>query len=457
MTDVRAAALDCLIRILEKGELSHLVLKETLEACKDWEKRDRAFLTRLTEGTIERLYELDYIIDRFSRVKTEKQKPVIREILRMAVYQLKYMDSVPERAAVNEAVRLCGKRGFGSLKGFVNGVLRTIARELPGISYPKREEGFAEWARVAFSMPAWITETLMAEYGEARTEAIFRAMVPERPLTVRFYTSRASEKEILESLSAQEITAVPAAEVPGTYVLEHYDSLDKIRAFTQGLFQVQDVSSVLSGLAASPKPGDFVLDVCAAPGGKSLLAADLLAGTGHVEARDLKPDKVALIEENIRRSGLSNISARVFDAMAPDRDMIGKADVVIADLPCSGLGIIGRKSDIKYKLTEEGQKELVRIQRAILSVVWQYVKPGGRLVFSTCTLLPSENRENADWFAAEYPFFPEPLSGRIPERFLGDGPAHELQLLPGEKGTDGFFISSFRRKAEEGDTYEGRY
>ncbi len=451
MTDVRELSLDCLVDILEKGKYSHVVLKQALDAHGELSKRDRAFLTCLTEGCVERLYELDYVIDCFSRLKTAKMKPLIRELLRMGVYQIKYMDSVPDRAAVNEAVRLAGKRGFGSLKGFVNGVLRNVARQYAFISYPKREDSFSQWAKVVYSMPPWITEELLKEYGEERTEQILAAGLSARPLSVRCNLSRASLKAIVKSLEEQGIGVKSVKDVPSVLLLEGYDSLSETKAFQEGLLQVQDISSVLAGLSAGIKQGEFVLDVCGAPGGKSLHAADLLMGTGHVEARDLTPEKTALIKENIKRSGFSNISVKVWDALAPDASMIQKADVVLADLPCSGLGIIGRKGDIKYKITKEQQKELSALQRKILSVVWQYVKPGGRLVFSTCTVFPSENRENAQWFIKHFPFTPVDLKKILPKRFFGEGERTEgsdrgwLQLLPGERETDGFFIAVFRR------------
>ena len=263
---------------------------------------------------------------------------------------------------------------------------------------------------------------------------------------MRCNRSRASEEEILESLAAQGIGVARVPDVPGVLTLTGFDRPGEIRAFKEGLLQVQDVSSVLAGLAADIKPGDFVLDLCAAPGGKSLHAADLVGENGHVEARDLTEAKTALIEDNVRRSRFGNISVRVWDARMPDPEMFGRADVVLADLPCSGLGIIGRKSDIKYNMTRQAAAELAALQREILGVSWQYVKPGGRLVFSTCTVLPSENRENADWFAEHYPFTEADLGKELPGRFFaGEEKTGRLQLLPGEKGTDGFFIAAFQR------------
>lgn len=434
------------MEILEKNRHSHLVLKNTLKAHGELPKRERAFLTCLTEGTLERLYELDYIIDCFSKVKTVKQKPLIRELLRMSVYQIKYMDSVPDRAAVNEAVRLAGKRGFASLKGFVNGVLRTVIRESDTLSYPRQEDGFLEWARVACSMPEWITKELLLEYGQERTLKMLSQGILERPFTVRCNRSLASQKEIEKSLLEQGIVVKQVPEVSGVLVLEGFDCPEEIQAFKGGFLQVQDVSSVLAGIAADIKPGDFVLDICAAPGGKSLHAADLLGGSGHVEARDLTEEKTALIRDNIKRNRFSNLSVRVWDARIPDQTMFGQADVVLADLPCSGLGIIGRKKDIKYKMTKKQQMELSALQREILDASWQYVKPGGRLVFSTCTIFPSENRENARWFGEHYPFTLVDLKKELPEQFFEEEEKNGwLQLLPGEKGTDGFFIAAFQR------------
>ncbi len=444
MTDARAVALDCLLQILEKGAYSHLVLGKALDQLSD--PRDRAFAARLTEGVIERLYELDYIIDCFSKVRTEKLKPVIRELLRMGVYQLKYMD-VPDRAAVGESVRLAAKRGFSSLKGYVNGVLRAAARGLSQVSFPSEEEDFFSWARIRFSVQEWIVEELSAEYGRERTKRLLEAGLQERPVTGRAFLSRAPFSQIKESIEAQGASVTPVDGIPGAFTLRGAGDVRRLSAFQEGLFQIQDVSSMLAGLAAAPEEGGFVVDVCAAPGGKSLHAADLLRGTGHVEARDVSGGKAALIEENIKRSRLANISARVHDARVPDSAMDGRADVVIADLPCSGLGIIGRKGDIKYKMTKEAQRELSALQREILDTVWRYVKPGGRLVYSTCTLLPSENRKNAEWFLENHPFTAEELKGRIPQRFFREGAKKgQLQLLPGESEGDGFFIAAFRRE-----------
>ena len=226
--------------------------------------------------------------------------------------------------------------------------------------------------------------------------------------------------------------------------MDYPESLD---AFREGLIRIQDLSSSLAGDAAGIKEGDFVLDVCGAPGGKGLHAADLLHGTGQVEIRDVSDYKVSLIKENIARSGCTNVFACAVDAGEFDASMEQKVDVVIADLPCSGLGIIGRKPDIKYNASMDGIRDLAALQRQMLSVVWQYVKPGGVLVYSTCTVNRLENDENRAWFLNEYPFEPVDISGRLGIDFQEDSLKEGyIQLYPGVHPCDGFFISVMKRK-----------
>lgn len=240
-----------------------------------------------------------------------------------------------------------------------------------------------------------------------------------------------------------------AREEPGLPYALHirgYDALGRIPAFREGLFFVQDVSSMLAVEAAQAEKDSFCLDVCAAPGGKAMQLSMLLEGSGRVEARDLTDYKVGAVEENVERLGIANIHACVYDARILDPAMIEKADVVLADLPCSGLGVLGKKPDIKYRTTPESLDSLAELQREILGTVWQYVKPGGTLIYSTCTINPQENEENVRWFLEQYPFTAEPL----PETFAGfaderDRQKGMCQLLPGTHGTDGFFIARLKR------------
>lgn len=436
-TNSREIVLDILMEILEKGSLSHLVLKQALEKYQYLEKQDRAFITRITEGTLEYLIQIDAVINRYSKVKTGKMKPVIRTLLRLSVYQILYMERVPDSAVCNEAVKLAKKRKFQGLSGFVNGILRTVSREKESITFTSAAE--------RYSIPQWMYDMWEKEYGAEYAERISASFLEDRPLTVRCNLSRASKEEILDRLAAQGIETVPSPLVDTVLEIRGYDYLDAVEAFAEGLITVQDTSSALVGVIASPEKGNFVLDVCSAPGGKAMHAADMMMGTGLVESRDLTEYKVMLIEENIARCGFENMQTAVWDATVPDETMYEKADIVLADLPCSGLGIIGKKPDIKMRLKEEEIKALSDLQKEILTVVSRYVKPGGTLVFSTCTINRQENDENAEWILQNLPFKKKEIVSALPEMLKKDCAGNQIQLLPGIHPCDGFFIAAFER------------
>lgn len=428
--NTRELALDTLMEIMEHGQYSHLVLRNVLDKYAYLEKQERSFLTRLVEGTIERAVELDYILNIYSKVKVKKMKPLIRNLLRMSVYQLRYMDSVPDSAVCNEAVKLAKKRGFHQLSGFVNGILRSIVREPEKINYPDKNKNPGAYLSIHFSMPEWIVEQWLTQYGPERTEELLEAFSGAQKLIVRTNLNHTTPEKLMEALHAQGIEARQNEAIPYALELSEYDRLGNIPEFDAGDFYVQDISSMMVAEIASVKPGDYIIDVCAAPGGKSTHLAELLQGTGHVDSRDLTDYKVGLIQENIERHQLKNMEARVWDATVFDEESREKADVLICDLPCSGLGVLGKKTDIRYKMTPEKQAELVSLQRRILDTVHEYVKPRGTLVYSTCTIHSEENEKNVEWFLKKYPQF------RLESM---------KQMFPGELGQDGFFIARMKR------------
>lgn len=435
----REIALDILMEVLEQGSFVHLVLNQALQKYQYLGKSDRAFITRIVEGTLEYLIQIDEVINRFSKTKTNKMKPLIRSLLRMSVYQILYMDRVPDSAVCNEAVKLALKRRFAGLKGFVNGVLRTISREKDSLVFDSPS--------LRYSIPQWMFDMWEKEYGREKAENIAASFLEDKPTWVRCNLNRADRKDILDSLRGQAASVSELPFMESVIAINGYDYLEGLEAFSKGWIQVQDVTSAFVGELASPCEGDYIIDVCAAPGGKSLHLADKLKGTGMVEARDLTYQKTALIEENIARCGVTNMKAVVWDALEADPSSFGKADILIADLPCSGLGIIGRKPDIKYNMTPEKLEELAELQRDILRVVWQYVKPGGILCYSTCTIDPLENQDNARWLKEQFPLEPVDLSHR--SEGLPDEPSLRegwIQFLPGVHPYDGFFISVFRRR-----------
>ena len=377
----RELVLGILLEITKNGEHEHIILRNTLSKYQYLEKRERAFITRVVEGTLEHMIEIDYIINQFSKVKVNKMKPVIRTIIRSAVYQILYMDSVPNSAVCNEAVKLAAKRGFVNLKGFVNGVLRNIDRNVSNIQYPGREN-MLEYMSIKYSMPMWILEKWQKSYDLETMEKMLQGFLEEKGTTIRCNLHRISKEELIQKLREEQVTVKEHPYLDYALEISGYDYLGDLESFEDGDFQVQDLSSMLVAEVAEPKEGDSVIDVCAAPGGKSLHIADKLRGTGHVEARDLTDYKVELIWDNIERAQVENMEAVKQDALVFDEASEEKAEIVIADLPCSGLGVIGKKADIKYNMTEPLQEELEKLQREILSVVHRYVKPGGTLVYS---------------------------------------------------------------------------
>lgn len=430
MTDsvnTRELVLGILMEVTNGNGYSHQVLRAVLEKYQYLDKKERAFITRLSEGTIQHMVELDYIINQFSKVKVNKMKPVIRNILRMGVYQLKYMDSVPDSAACNEAVKLTKKKGFGSLSGFVNGVLRNVGRNLEQVTYPDESKEPIKALSVRYSVPEWLTAQWLEEYGTERTKQMMQAFLSDAPITIRTNMRRTTPEKLKAQLEAEGVIVERLdkgkyPELPYAFAISGFDYLNGLSSFREGLFYVQDVSSMLVAEWAAPKNGDVCIDVCGAPGGKSIHLAEKLDGTGSVEARDVSEHKVDLIRENIVRCKLSNVTAKTWDATVLDEEAVGKADIVIADLPCSGLGVLRKKSDIKYRMNEETQRELVALQRKMLHVVADYVKPGGTLMYSTCTIHRAENEENVAWFIEQHPEFSvEKMQQIFPEEHLGDG------------------------------------
>lgn len=442
----RELILGILLEVTRDGQYSHIALSNVLSKYQYLDKKERAFITRVTEGTLEHMIEIDYIINQFSNVKVNKMKPVIRCILRSAVYQLKYMDFVPDAAVCNEAVKLAEKKGFRTLKGFVNGVLRNIARNLDNITYPDKTDDI-NFLSIRYSMPVWILKQWLACYDKETVEKMLEDFLKEKPTTIRCNLNIMSKEELKQSLEKEGVHVENHPYLPYALWISSYDYLADLESFREGAFYVQDISSMLVAHIADPKENDVVIDVCAAPGGKSLHIAELLHGSGQVEARDLTDYKVGLIQENIFRSGAPNIKAVKWDATVLDEASVEKADIVVADLPCSGLGVLGKKTDLKYKMTQDTQKELVLLQREILSKVQSYVKPDGTLIYSTCTIHAGENMENVHWFLKEYPQFElvpiaDCLCGELKESVQEDGC---LQLLPGIHKSDGFFIAKFRK------------
>ena len=457
MTEVstRSIALECIILVAEEHRFSHTVLNDARGKYAWMSAEDRAFFTRLVHGTLEYLVQADRILEPRSSVKVRKMKPVIRNILRMSVYQLLYMDRVPARAVISEAVKLAEKRGFRGLKGFVNAILRRIASEREEIL---KELKSTEDLSLRCSMPEWMVRFFLSFLDRETAEAVMTAFLRQNPSYVRILGDGKAEKE--EELPPGFRRA---ALCPDVCIPEEGAGEKMLTLLRSGKAYIQDLSSALAVRAAAPAPGDTVIDLCAAPGGKSIAAADLMRKQGTVYSFDLTEAKAELIRENAERCGMAGtIRTGVRDAEVFREDLKETADLVIADLPCSGLGVLGQKPDIRLNTRPEDLETLPGLQRRILKNAAGYVKPGGRLLFSTCTLNPAENEENRRWFLEqEQGFSPVDLRIRLPELAAEEEKAvrtgkrkesglsrGEMRLMPDLYPCDGFYFALFEKRAE---------
>ena len=455
--DTRETALLLFVEMEKTKNFGSSLIRDTLNKYDYEDPREKAFLKRLTEGTLESLLTLDYVINAYSKTPTNKMKPLIRSLLRLSVYQILYMDTVPDSAACNEAVRLAKKKGFERLSGFVNGVLRTITRNKEEILnsesafWQELQKNPVQALSVRYSVPEWMISLWEAQYGEEKTEPMLERLKNGRPLTIRL-DSRLTEEEKAQEIAAIEVAGVTVQKhqlYADAWNLEGCEGIGHLPGFAEGLFYAQDVSSMLAVEAAGISGGMTVMDLCSAPGGKTTLAARK-AGSGKVICGDVSERKAALILENTDRMKCSNGSVNVWDASVFMEQYKESADVVLLDVPCSGLGVIGRKKEIRYRVTKEDLAALVTLQKKIVDACWQYVKPGGLLCYSTCTIDRLENQDNAAWLRERFPLVPVDLTDRFgglpQESSLKEG---WIQFLPGVHPYDGFFISVFRRAEGE--------
>ncbi len=448
--NTRELITDMLLEIQNSKEYSHILLKKVLDKYNYLQESDKAFIKRVMEGTLENQIKIDYVIDSISKVPTKKMKPFIRCLMRMSVYQILFMDKIPDSAACNEAVKLAIKRNFGPLRGFINGVLRNIARNKESIHYPDKKENPIMSLSVGYSMPQFLTEILVRDYGVDKAETILKGLLEERNLCVRIREdiTEDEKKSVVDDWAKHNITFMRHPYLSYAYILKNTDRLGNLESFRKGLFTVQDVSSMLVCEIADIKKNDIIIDVCAAPGGKSLHACSKLHGTGLVDARDVSEYKVNLIEENKRRMQAENLSIKIWDATVKDETAIEKADIVILDAPCSGIGVIGKKPDIKYNLMPESLSSIQVLQKNIIDTVNAYVKPGGTLIYSTCTIRKEENQDMVNYITEHYPFSLQSINSYLPKELLSkEENVSYVQLLPG-KESDGFFIAKLTKNKD---------
>ncbi len=438
----RKAALELLCRIETEGTYSNLGLQDAL-AYVQYSAADRRLLTRLVYGVLENRLYIDAVMRRYSKTPPEKMKPWVRNAIRIALYQLKWMERIPESAAINESVKLVKLR-YGALSGFANGVLRTAQRQ--GIDLPEIDSGTAEGLSLLYSHPLWMVERWISRFGSDKTESILKANNTATVLTLRTNRLMGTPDELIDKLKSQGVQAAKSSFLEDALLVTELGDreLPDIPAFQEGLFNVQDISSMLVAKAMAPKPGNRVLDLCAAPGGKTTHLAEIMNNTGEIIAQDIHPHKVKLIEDNAQRLGVTIVKAVQGDVLDPREQWLDGFDHVLLDAPCSGTGIIRKKPEIRFNRTPEDIQTLSTLQSELLERAKGYVKNHGQLIYSTCTMEYEENEGVLQGFLTKNPEFSlVDVNDRIPESLRSAGPT--IRIYPSVDGLDGFFIAVMKK------------
>ena len=437
MTDGRIAALTVLEKCRRAGAWSDAALGSVMDA-EGLQGKDRALTAALCYGVIQNRMLIDHVLAQCSAIPLRKTEPKVLDILRLAAFQMLKMDRVPAAAAVNSAVGQCKAMGYARASGFVNAVSRRVSEG----KYSVPEGQSAEDLSIRYSHPLWFVRRMLELLGSGETEALLRMDNAPVPISIQTNTLKTDAKTLLDALLSRGLDAQAHPYLPDCILLQS-GAVRAIPEFQEGKFYVQDAGAKMSVLAAAPRRDWRILDVCAAPGGKSFAAA-ILSGGAEITACDLHENKLKRIRAGAERLGLPGLTTMQMDARQPREDFKGRFDLVIADVPCSGLGVIRKKPDIRYKAPEE-LAGLPEIQTEILRSAGECVKPGGALLYSTCTVLPEENADVCTAFLGRNPGFKtEDFTLPDGSRSLGG----MLQLWPQRNGTDGFFIAKMRKCRE---------
>ena len=435
MNSARETALRLLQEHRKKQSYADLLFKERAARL---DAREAALCAQLFYGVLQNQYKLDYLIAHFSSVPLKKMQHAVWDCLRLGFYQLAYLDGITPYAAVSETVTLARKRAGERAASFVNGVLRAAVR-VDTLPEPPHTP-FASYLSIEYSQPIWQIEEYIARLGAEEAHALAKAHNRPAPLWVQI--NPAKRQLFWDAVRAQEITATPHETIPDCCTLSGAGAIAQCAAFTQGTFIVADPAARLAVWAAAPKPGETVLDACAAPGGKTFMTAFSLQDSGRILAYDQHAHKILLLQTGVDRLGLTCVETASKDAGLYDPTLDAQFDLVIADLPCSGLGVLRKKPDIRFKPQQDADA-LPAIQTRLLTNLARYVRPGGRLLYSTCTLRHAENEQVTAQFLETHPQYASaPFTLPDPWGSVASG---QLTLWPHRDGTDGFYISLLRR------------
>lgn len=447
----REVALAALVDVDKNGAYARIALDRALSNS-DLDKRDRAFATELVYGTLRSAGLLDHVALRFSRIPVDRMDPEARSAVRMGLYQILEMDSVPAPAAVHETVEAVGRISHKGTKGFVNAVLRAVLRSPGPVALPDRGEDPAGYIAIKYSHPRWLVEDWIRDWGAEWAEALAAADNVTPPVTVRVNLLRTTREEFAKRAVEAGIAAKPSELAPEAVDLADLDTVDSVPGFSEGFFQVQDISGMLVSHILDPKPGETVVDACAAPGGKTTHIAQLMEDRGTVLAFDIHGGKLKSLIGAAHRLGLTSIRTEVRDARELGEAIGPVADRVLVDAPCTGLGVLRRRPDLRWRKSRHDMAALVGLAREILEAAARCVKPEGTLVFSTCTITPEENERQVEDFLASHPEFePSPIGPHLPDGFrerfpVPDGAWH-VTFYPHVHGIDGGFAARMRKRA----------
>lgn len=438
--NAREIAYKVLLDIEKNKNYSNMAINKHFKDVK-LSNQDRGLATEIIYGVIENKYYIDYMIDKLSKVKTNKMEIYVKTLLRMGIYQIMFLNSISDYAAVNETVNLAKKKN-SKVSGFINGILRNVIRQKETIGEIKVKDDI-DYLAIKYSYDKWMIRNWMIHFGREFTEGLLEANSQRPSIYLRTNTLKITRDELIEKLEKQNIKASKVSVVDEAIKVENLKDIENNSIYKEGLFTVQDISSMLVGKVMNPEENSLVLDVCSAPGGKTTHMATLMNNTGQVVSRDIYEHKLKLIKASCKRLNLTNVNVEEYDAMKIDKDSIGKFDYVLADVPCSGLGIIRRKPEIKYKEKEEF-RDLPPIQKKILENASKYVKKGGTLIYSTCTIQDSENIDVINEFLQKNKNFELAPINEV-KVDLDNQEKGYMKIYPNIHEMDGFFISKLIR------------
>ena len=437
--------MEILIDIHKNGAYSNKAIERHLN--KSMSSQDENLIRELVYGVLENKIYIDYIISKASKIRIKKIHFQIIEILRTGIYQIVFMDRIPHSAAVNEAVNLAKKYGHKGTIGYVNGILRAIVRDKESFTKIDNKDR-VKYLSTKYSYQEYMVKRWIKEFGEEFTENLCKSNNEKQLLNIRVNTIKITKEKLQKRLENMGLDIIEAKYAKDCLIVKNPFRITETQEFKKGLFTIQDQSSILVGQITNPKENSLILDLCAAPGGKSTHLAQLMNNTGKIISRDIYDHKISLIQENIKRLGVKNIETEIANALELDENLVNKVDYCLVDAPCSGLGLIRRKPEIKINRNEEDIYTLVKLQKEIINIAKEYVKVGGILIYSTCTIEPEENILLIQGFLKENTNFKlinieNELDYKEKLDTLKDG---YIQLFPNIHNTDGFFIAKMIRE-----------